>query len=46
MKILLTFVLATWLGLGAGATAQFPDKIIYKGKEYSLYSNPLESYFD
>lgn len=27
------------------STAQFPDILIYKGKEYSLMSNPLESYF-
>ena len=28
------------------STAQYPDKIIYKGKEYSLHSNPLENYFE
>lgn len=27
------------------ATAQMPDKIIYNGKEYDLFSNPLEKYF-
>jgi len=27
-------------------TAQAPDKIIYKGKEHSIHTNPLESYFD
>lgn len=27
-------------------TAQYPDRIIYKGKECDLHSNPLESYFD
>lgn len=27
------------------ATAQYPDKIIYDGKEHSLHSNPLEPYF-
>jgi len=26
-------------------TAQFPDKIIYKGKKCALHTNPLESYF-
>jgi hypothetical protein len=26
-------------------TAQYPDKIKFNGKEYSLYSNPLEPYF-
>lgn len=29
----------------AFATAQYPDKIIYKGKEHSLHSNPMEVYF-
>ncbi len=27
-------------------TAQYPDKIIYNGKEFNLNSNPLEPYFD
>ena len=27
-------------------TAQYPDKITYNGKEYSLNSNPLEPYFE
>jgi hypothetical protein len=27
------------------ATAQQPDILIYKGKKYSLYTNPLEGYF-
>ncbi len=27
------------------ATAQFPDVLIYEGKEHSLFSNPLESYY-
>lgn len=30
----------------AYATAQAPDKLIYKGKTYYLYTNPLESYFN
>lgn len=29
----------------AFATAQYPDKIIFNGKEYSLHSNPMEDYF-
>ncbi len=32
-------------GVDASATAQFPDRLTWKDKEYSLYSNPLESYF-
>jgi effector-binding domain-containing protein len=27
-------------------TAQYPDKIIYNGKEFDLNSNPLETYFE
>jgi len=27
------------------ATAQYPDKIWYKGEEYSLHTNPLEDFF-
>src|SRR5690348_13871746 len=27
------------------ATAQYPDKIIFEGKEYALNTNPLETYF-
>jgi hypothetical protein len=29
----------------AFATAQFPDKLLYDGKEHSLYTNPMEPYF-
>lgn len=28
------------------ATAQYPDKLIYNGKEYALHTNPLEFYFE
>lgn len=45
MKAFLTIILTLFLGLKAFATAQYPDKIIYNGKEYSLHSNPLEPYF-
>lgn len=46
MKTFLTIILTLFLGLNGYATAQYPDKIIYNGKEYNLYSNPLESYFE
>src|SRR5690606_29149194 len=46
MKTFLTLVLTLFLGLNVFATAQYPDKIIYNGKEYSLHSNPLEVYFE
>lgn len=45
MKLLLTLLLMTVFGIQAFATAQIPDIIIYDGKEYSLNSNPLESFF-
>jgi hypothetical protein len=28
------------------ATAQYPDNLVYKGKTYALFTNPLESYFE
>lgn len=46
MRTILTVVLTLFLGLNVFATAQYPDKIIYNGKEYNLNSNPLESYFE
>lgn len=46
MRAILTIILTLFLGLKVFATAQYPDKIIYNGKEYSLQSNPLEAYFE
>ncbi len=46
MRKTLTIILILFAELQAFATAQAPDKIIYNGKEYSLYSNPLEPYFE
>ncbi|MDR1739858.1 MAG: hypothetical protein LBR45_03790 [Bacteroidales bacterium] len=46
MKTFLTIVLTLFLSMNVFATAQFPEKIIYNGKEYSLHSNPLEAYFE
>jgi hypothetical protein len=46
MRTILTLILTLFLGLNVFATAQYPDKIIYNGKEYSLHSNPLETYFE
>lgn len=46
MKIILILIVTIFLGLKVFATAQYPDKIIYNGKEYDLYSNPLEAYFE
>ncbi|SNR14703.1 hypothetical protein [Tenacibaculum jejuense] len=47
-KLTLIFILLT-IGIVKAnniVTAQYPDKIIYNGKEYNLNSNPLEPYFD
>jgi hypothetical protein len=46
MKYLLTAALSIFFCLKTYATAQYPDKIIFNGKEYSLHSNPLEIYFE
>ncbi len=40
---LLTIVVA--LPLTVGATGQEPDILIYKGKPYDLFANPLESFY-
>jgi hypothetical protein len=45
-RLLLTIILTLFSGLKVFATAQFPDKIYYNGKEYNLDSNPLEVYFE
>ena len=44
MKQLFTVIL-TFFSLTVFGTAQAPDHIIYNGKEYLLYSNPMEEYF-
>jgi hypothetical protein len=36
----------TLISLNIFATAQFPDRIIYKGKKYALNCNPLEDFFN
>ncbi len=46
MKTFLTIILTLFLAVKIFATAQYPDKIIYIGKEYDLHSNPLEEYFE
>lgn len=46
MKSISISILFLLLGLlEAYATAQYPDIIIYKGREYKLHSNPMEAYF-
>ncbi|WP_051197755.1 hypothetical protein [Flavobacterium soli] len=44
LKILLILTV-TFFQSKVFATAQYPDKIVYQGTEYSLQTNPLEKYF-
>lgn len=46
MKAFLTIIFTFCIGLTVFATAQYPDKIIYNGEDYSLHSNPLETFFE
>jgi len=45
MRMFLTIILMLFFGVNVFATSQEPDKIIYKGQEYMLFNNPLETYF-
>lgn len=46
-KTALFFILILLLSvIDASGTAQMPDKLVYNGKTYSIFSNPLESYFE
>jgi hypothetical protein len=46
MRHFLLFIFLTGFYFTSTGTAQYPDKIIYKGKTFSLHTNPLEFYFD
>lgn len=48
MKLKIAIILSVILlcSVNLLATAQYPDKIIYNGKEYMLHSNPMEEYFE
>lgn len=46
MKQYLLIIILFFIVFNVYSTAQYPDKIYFNGKEYSLYSNPLESYFE
>ena len=48
MKKLILSVIAVFFSIHTYATEQAPDRIIYRGQEYSLYgfSNPLEAWFE
>lgn len=45
MRMFLTIILTLFFGVNVFATGQEPDRIIFKGQEYMLFSNPLETYF-
>lgn len=46
MKTLVALIFMSMVSASSAlATAQYPDKIVYKGKEYDLYTNPMEPYF-
>jgi len=46
MKTILLTVISFFLTVCTFATSQMADKIIYKGQEYSLNTNPLEKFFE
>jgi len=45
-KVLTAIIILVSLPTVSFGTAQEPDVLHYKGKEYALYSNPLESYYE
>lgn len=45
MKKILLLIVAIVLNITAFSTSQYPDKIIYNGKEFRLEYNPLEVFF-
>ncbi|MBM4153329.1 MAG: hypothetical protein FJ220_07405 [Kiritimatiellaceae bacterium] len=45
MKTVMTIFLTLLMAFNALATAQYPDKLLYDGKEYGLHTNPMEQYF-
>ncbi|MCP3873927.1 MAG: hypothetical protein GY699_12315 [Desulfobacteraceae bacterium] len=46
MKKVLILILFFLVANKVYATAQFGDLLVYKGETVSIFSNPLESYFD
>jgi hypothetical protein len=45
MKTLIVTMFMCAVAASAFATAQYPDKIVYEGKEYSLHTNPMDAFF-
>lgn len=46
VKIILVILLSVFSFAKVFATAQYPDRIVFNNKEYSLLTNPLEKYFE
>lgn len=46
MKLTLLILFVLFCSIQAFATAQYPDKIIFEGKEYALHTNPMDDYFE
>lgn len=44
-RIIVAFFILLFSATTAHATAQYPDKILYEGREYSMQTNPMEHYF-
>lgn len=45
-NLILTLLLFIGFSSNVSATAQMPDLLVYEGKTVSIFSNPLEAYFD
>ncbi|AXY75932.1 hypothetical protein D3H65_18950 [Paraflavitalea soli] len=46
LKAVTLVILSVAFSLQASATAQYPDKVWYNGKEYAMHTNPLEVFFE
>ena len=44
-KVFIAILLSCLMPLATQATPQVPDKLLYEGKGYELFANPLESYY-
>ncbi|MDQ1266749.1 MAG: hypothetical protein QG635_1901 [Bacteroidota bacterium] len=46
MKLILALLFMVLFAQNLFATTQTPDTLIFKGKKYALFTNPLEIYFE
>ncbi len=46
MKKIFLIFLMTMCAIQVFATAQYPDILVYEGKEYELFTNPMEPFFE